>query len=70
MEDIRDVEERVDELYRKIDDIHAELYSLGGYEERIEIFEKLRELIRQKEQENDTVAAAVLGWAYEELGNV
>jgi hypothetical protein len=70
MEDIRDIEERVDELYRKIEDIHAELYSLGGSEERIEIFERLRELIRIKEQENDLVAAAVLGWAYEELGNV
>ncbi len=70
MEDIRDIEERVDELYRKIDDINAELYSLGGEEERFEIFERLRELISQKEQENDTVAAAVLGWAYEELGNV
>jgi hypothetical protein len=52
------------------DDINAELYSLGGEEERFEIFERLRELISQKEQENDTVAAAVLGWAYEELGNV
>lgn len=70
MEDIRDVEERVIELYRKIEDIHAELYSLGSAEERIEIFEKLRELISQKEQENDLVAAAVLGWAYEELGKV
>jgi regulator of replication initiation timing len=70
MEDIRDIEERVTELYRKIEDIHAELYSLGSAEERIEIFEKLRELISQKEQENDLVAAAVLGWAYEELSRV
>lgn len=70
MEDIQDIEDRVDELYRKIDDIHIELYALGGTEERIEIFARLRELISQKEQENDTVAAAVLGWAYEELANV
>jgi len=70
MENIEDVEDRVEELYRKIDDINAELYSLGGAEERIEIFERLRELIAEKEQANDHVAAAVLGWAYEELANV
>jgi regulator of replication initiation timing len=70
MEDIQDIETRVDQLYSKIDDINAELYSLGGEEERFEIFERLRELISQKEQENDLIAAAVLGWAYEELANV
>ena len=70
MENIQDIEERVDELYSKIDDIHAELYSLGGSEERIEMFARLRELIAEKDQQGDTVAAAVLGWAYEELANV
>jgi regulator of replication initiation timing len=70
MENIQDIEGRVDQLYSKIDDINAELYSLGGEEERFEIFERLRELISQKEQENDLIAAAVLGWAYEELSNV
>lgn len=70
METIQDIESKVDQLYSKIDDIHAELYSLGGEEERFEFFERLRELISQKEQEGDEVAAAVLGWAYEELGKV
>ena len=70
MENIQDIEERVDQLYSKIDDINAELYSLGGEEERFEIFERLRELIKIKDAEGDAVAAAVLGWAYEELGNV
>jgi hypothetical protein len=70
MENIQDIEGRVDQLYSKIDDINAELYSLGGEEERFEIFERLRELISQKEQENDLISAAVLGWAYEELANV
>ena len=70
MEHIQDIESRVDQLYSKIDDINAELYSLGGEEERFEIFKRLRELISQKEQENDLIAAAVLGWAYEELANV
>jgi hypothetical protein len=70
MENMTDIEERVDELYTKIEDIHAELYSLGGIEERIEIFAKLRELIIEKDQEGDEVAVAVLGWAYEQLGEV
>ena len=70
METIQDIESKVDQLYSKIDDIHAELYSLGGEVERFEFFERLRELISQKEQEGDEVAAAVLGWAYEELGKV
>ena len=33
--------------------------------ERIKFFAKLRMLIMEKEKENDTVAAAVLGWALE-----
>jgi hypothetical protein len=70
METVKDIEGRVDELYLKIDDIHAELYSLGGEEERFEFFERLRELISEKEQENDLVAASVLGWAYERLAEV
>ncbi len=70
MENIQDIEGRVDELYQKIDDIHAELYSLGGEEERFEFFERLRELILEKEQEGDEIAASVLGWAYERLGEV
>ena len=70
MEDIQDIESRVDQLYSKIEDINAELYSLGGEEERFEIFERLRELISEKEQQGDEIAASVLGWAYEKLGEV
>lgn len=70
MESIQDIEEMADSLYQKIDNIHAELYSLGGEEERFEIFERLRELIRMKDAEGDLVAAAVLGWAYEQLAQV
>lgn len=35
--------------------------------ERIKIFEKLRNLIGEKDYENDEIAAAILGWAYERL---
>lgn len=34
---------------------------------RYVFFAKLRELIMEKDLENDEVAAAVLGWAYERL---
>lgn len=70
MESIQDIEQMADSLYEKIDNIHAELYSLGGEEERFELFERLRELIRIKDAEGDEVAAAVLGWAYEQLAEV
>ena len=61
MESIQDIEQMADSLYEKIDNIHAELYSLGGEEERFELFERLRELIRIKDAEGDEVAAAVAG---------
>jgi Fe-S-cluster formation regulator IscX/YfhJ len=34
---------------------------------RYVFFARLRELIMEKDLENDEVAAAVLGWAYERL---
>jgi hypothetical protein len=35
--------------------------------ERIKIFEKLRTLINEKDYDNDEIATAILGWAYERL---
>jgi hypothetical protein len=67
MDNIEEVEARVDELYQKSEDLNAELYTLGAVSERMEIFAHLRELISEKEAVNDTVAAEVLGWAYERL---
>jgi hypothetical protein len=67
MDNIDEIEEQVEELYSKIDDIHAELFTLGAAEERIIFFSKLRELIIEKTESNDDIAADVLGWAYERL---
>jgi regulator of replication initiation timing len=67
MDTFNQIEERVAELYSKIDDIHSELYTLGAAEERLDFFEKLRELISEKIAANDEIAADVLGWAYERL---
>ena len=35
--------------------------------ERVKIFSKLRNLIYEKQYENDHVAQDILGWAYEKL---
>jgi hypothetical protein len=35
--------------------------------ERVKIFSKLRNLIYEKQYENDHVAEDILGWAYEKL---
>jgi hypothetical protein len=37
--------------------------------ERVKIFSRLRNLIYEKQYEHDEVAASVLGWAYEKLGD-
>lgn len=37
--------------------------------ERIKIFSKLRNLIYEKQYDNDEVAENVLGWAYEKLAD-
>lgn len=49
-----------------IDQITIDMIRL---KERIRIFSKLRNLIYQKQRENDQVAQDVLGWAYEKLAD-
>jgi len=49
-----------------IDPMTVELIRMS---ERIKIFSKLRNLIYEKEYDNDEVAAHVLGWAYEKLAD-
>jgi hypothetical protein len=44
-------------------------YLDGMEDQRIIFFAKLRELILEKDMNNDLVAAAVLGWAYERLAD-
>jgi hypothetical protein len=49
-----------------IDPMVVEMIKLS---ERIKIYSKLRNLIYQKQYDHDEVAANVLGWAYEKLGD-
>jgi hypothetical protein len=69
MDNLEDIEERVDQIFQKSEDLNAELYALGAMSERHELFETLRELIHEKEMEGDEVAAQVLGWAWQRLSN-
>jgi hypothetical protein len=49
-----------------IDPMVIEMIKLS---ERVRIYSKLRNLIYEKEYENDEVAAQVLDWAYEKLAD-
>jgi hypothetical protein len=69
MDNLEDVEARVADLYQKVEDLNAELYTLGATAERLEFFSKLRSLIEEKDQQHDDFASGVLGWAYERLAD-
>ena len=62
-----DIEIRSRQLLQKIDDVTADLYSLGGLEERLSFMSKLRELIAEKDMVGDQVALDVLNWAWGRL---
>ena len=48
----------------------SEDYIAGIEDMRMLFFEELRSLIMEKDLAGDDIAAAVLGWAYERLGEV
>jgi hypothetical protein len=50
-------------------DMPQETLDAAYMTERIRFFAKLRDLIQEKDYDNDQVASAILGWAYEKLAN-
>jgi hypothetical protein len=50
----------------EIDPMVVEIIKMS---ERVKIFSKLRNLIYEKQYENDHIAADTLGWAYEKLAD-
>jgi hypothetical protein len=50
-------------------DIDPMIVEMIRLSERVKIFSKLRNLIHEKQYEHDDVAASVIGWAYEKLGD-
>lgn len=67
IETVDDIEVRSRQLLQKIDDVTADLYSLGGLEERLSFMSKFRELITEKDLAGDQLAIDVLNWAWERL---
>jgi hypothetical protein len=57
------------DISKSIDGIDPMTIELIRMSERIKIFSKLRNLIYEKQYENDQVAEDVLGWAYEKLSD-
>jgi hypothetical protein len=57
------------DISKSIDGIDPMTVELIRMSERIKIFSKLRNLIYEKQYENDHVAADTLGWAYEKLAD-
>jgi hypothetical protein len=51
------------------DGIDTNIVNVIRMSERIKIFTKMRNLIHEKQYENDQIAADVLGWAYEKLAD-
>lgn len=50
-------------------DIDPMVIEMIRMSERVKIFSKLRNLIYEKQYDNDEVAENVLGWAYEKLAD-
>ena len=57
------------DISKNIDGIDPMTVELIRMSERIKIFSKLRNLIYEKQYENDHVAEDILGWAYEKLSD-
>lgn len=57
----------IQELRKRTDINIDDLLELSALQERTRIFGKLRDLIQQKDSNNDYIAAEVLAWAWEEL---
>lgn len=61
-----EIQEDLNKYASSIDPMTIEVIKLS---ERVKIFNRFRELINEKEYQNDEIAASVLGWAYEKLAD-
>ena len=57
------------DISKHIADIDPMVIEMIRMSERIKIFSKLRNLIHSKQYEHDYIAADVLGWAYDKMGD-
>lgn len=66
MDSPNEIDYDISKYTENIDPLTVDMIRLS---ERIKIFSKLRNLIYEKEYNNDEIAAHVLGWAYEKLAD-
>jgi hypothetical protein len=57
------------DISKAIANIDPMIVEMIRMSERIKLFSKLRNLIYEKQYENDHIAADTLGWAYEKLAD-
>jgi hypothetical protein len=50
-------------------DLDTQTIEVIRMSERVRMFSKLRNLIYEKQYDNDQIAADILGWAYEKLAD-
>lgn len=60
-------EEIQQELIKFTKDLDPMAIEMIRMSQRVDFFAKLRKLIHEKDYENDQIASAILGWAYERL---
>jgi hypothetical protein len=66
MDNPNEVDMDISKYTANLDTMTIEIIKMS---ERIKIFSKLRNLIYEKQYEQDQVAADILGWAYEKLAD-
>jgi len=64
MDNPNEIDYDISKYTADLDPVTVEIIRMS---ERVKMFSKLRNLIYQKQYENDDMAADVLGWAYEKL---
>lgn len=68
-EQLKDIAMELEKIYLNGQPLNKELFLLGSDYQRIVFFSNLRNLIQEKDIQNDELAANILGWAYEKLSN-
>jgi hypothetical protein len=64
MDNPNEIDYDISKYTKDLDPMIVEIIKMS---ERVKMFSKLRNLIYEKQYENDNMAADVLGWAYEKL---
>lgn len=57
----------LNEIHEELKNIDPSIIDQVRLLERVYLFSKLRNLIQEKDSQNDQIAADILGWAYERL---